>query len=124
MYQLTNLLEEINCDIMEYAYLTIDTLHYADSFKLHIPKIMAPEPFAGPNNWIKGLSPGIFKNDAACKVTPSSTIGFQNYVVIYRHLDKDFSMRARPDQHLNMGQQFIVTFMNHDPRDCKIIQIM
>lgn len=123
MYQLTNLLEEVNCDTLEYAYLTEREFHDAECFKLWIPKVMSPMPFGSATGWSEGIG-NIYENDGGCKVSVGSTIPFQNYVIVYRHLDKDFSMRAEPDQKLPVGQQFIITCMNHDPRDKKIIQIM
>ncbi len=123
MYQLTNLLEEINCDILEYAYLTEDSFHGSNSFKLWVPKIMAPMPFGCPKSW-NGVIGKIFLNDSACKINHSSSINFQNHISVARHQDKDFEARADDTGKLHMGQQFIVSFMNHNPKDCRIIEIM
>ena len=123
MYQATNILDELNFDIMEYAYLTTKTHHSAGSFDLYIPKLMAPLAYGNKNSWSsKFTSP--LKNASGCKVSPNTSITLQNYVNISRHLDTDFSSRADINGYLYPGQKFIVTLMNHDPRDIKILKIM
>lgn len=123
MYQATSKLDEVNFDILEYAYLTVRTHHTSNSFDLWIPKFMAPQPFGSKSTWV-GTIKNLLENDGACKVSLGSTIKLQNFVNVARHTDTDFSMRADIYGYLHVGQQFLITAVNHDPRDIKILKVM
>lgn len=123
MYQATNILDEINFDILEYAYLTTRTPHSAQSFDLWIPKLVAPLPFGDKKSWNESIvSP--FQNSNECKVTPAKSLTLQNYITVERHVDTDFESRADIEKKLSVGQGFVVTLMNHDPRDMQILKIL
>lgn len=125
MYELLNPLEEVNLELWEYAYLTIDTKHYSQYFKIYLPKLMAGFPFGDPKGWEVPISTkSNLSNASQCKPSMSTTLPVQNYITSERHLDRSFAERADYKNDLVKGQQFIISFMNHNPRLHRIGEIL
>lgn len=125
MYEILNSLDEINLDLWEYAYLTKDTNHASQRFQVYVPKLMSGIPFGDPKGSNTGISTkNNLSNASACKPSMSTTLAVQNFITSERHLDRDFKERKNIKDDLVKGQQFILSFMNHNPQLHRISEIL
>jgi hypothetical protein len=118
-------LESYNVDTFEYAYLVESEKYDADTFKLHIPKLMPNIASSTADYPIQVNKTNLFENAKSCTPTVDSVIYGQRYITVPRFPGDDFKVRAdKTTGKLKVGTKFIVMVMNRNIKDLIIYKVL
>lgn len=127
MLDLSQNLEEISLEGVEYAHLAERQFHFHHEFKVHIPKIMPDIPFGTATSWTEGVDGSIFMNAQACGIKVNTTITCQNFLTRPRYprlIDSYFKHRADIELKLNPGTVFIANPLNSNYSDIWLEEVL
>lgn len=123
MHEVLDTFEEVNLDVFEYCTLVEDTKHYAQTFPMYVPKLMAGIKIAPKANWIEPVSK-CYVNAKECDITFSKTVEVQNFLTIGRFFESDFVYRADEQDIIKKGVRFMVQSMYGDPKSIKLVRVV
>ena len=123
MHEILDSFEEINLDVFEYCTLTQDTKHYAETFPMYVPKLMAGITYAPKASWTEPVS-NCYVNSDNCKIAFSRNVQVQNYLTIGRFFESDFKYRADINDIVKRGTQFMLQSMYGDPKSIKLVRVV
>lgn len=115
-------MEPIRLDEYEYGFLTQDTLHSANEFHIHIPKLQSLMGFGKSKTTVVNFNNNIYANDrGACPISAGKSLTTQNYLTIQRKVNITFDVRADvKTRQLKQTQRFVIQFMNRNVLDYRI----